>query len=133
MRIGQLGEGAFGEVFKAELTETTAGHTLKVLTAVKSLHLDSASEQARDNLLKEGALMSLFNHRNVLSLVGIVTAPRDMSVLLVTSYCENGSLLEYLQVEDRVVSMNTKLTFCAEVARGLDYISTRRVVKAPVS
>jgi hypothetical protein len=128
MRIGQLGEGAFGEVFKAELTEFTAGHKLEVITAVKSLHLNSASEQSRNNLLKEGALMGLLHHRNVLSLVGVVTAPRDMSVLLVTAYCENGSLIEYLQITKRVVSMNTKLTFCAEVARGMDYVSARRVV-----
>ena len=71
---------------------------------------------------------ALFDHRNVLSLIGVITAPRDMPTLLVLAYCDSGSLLDYVQAQGEVTNTFTKLTFCAEVAQGMEYIASRRVV-----
>eukprot|EP00040_Diaphanoeca_grandis_P036065 m.228619 g.228619 ORF g.228619 m.228619 type:complete len:1687 (+) comp33543_c0_seq1:183-5243(+) len=127
LRLDQIGQGNFSEIFKGELSESHHGQTLKVLVAVKASNSKS-SEIARENLLKEAALVALFDHRNVVSLLGVVTTPRDLSTLLLLAYCDNGSLLKFLTSVATAPPMHSKLTFCAEVARGMDYISARRVV-----
>ena len=71
---------------------------------------------------------ALFDHRNVVSLIGVITAPRDMPTMLVLAYCDNGSLLDHVQVQGEETNASTKLTFCAEVAQGMEYIASRRVV-----
>ena len=48
--------------------------------------------------------------------------------MIVLGYCENGSVLEYMQKRKKI-SLQTKLTFCAEVAQGLEYLSARKVVR----
>ena len=73
-------------------------------------------------------VQALFDHRNVLSLIGVITAPRDMPTLLVLAYCDNGSLLDHVQAHGKETNASTKLTFCAEVAQGMEYIASRRVV-----
>ena len=73
-------------------------------------------------------VQALFDHRNVLSLIGVITAPRDMPTLLVLAYCDNGSLLDHVQDQGEETNASTKLTFCAEVAQGMEYIASRRVV-----
>ena len=73
-------------------------------------------------------VQALFDHRNVLSLIGVITAPRDMPTLLVLAYCDNGSLLNHVQAQGKEINASTKLTFCAEVAQGMEYIASRRVV-----
>ena len=74
-------------------------------------------------------VQALFDHRNVLSLIGVITAPRDMPTLLVLAYCDNGSLLDHVQDQGEETNASTKLTFCAEVAQGMEYIASRRVVR----
>lgn len=57
--------GNFGEVFKATLT---IGSGFPITTAVKTLK--TADTDARSELLREAALMALFNHKNVVSMIG---------------------------------------------------------------
>eukprot|EP00040_Diaphanoeca_grandis_P027124 m.153705 g.153705 ORF g.153705 m.153705 type:complete len:2258 (+) comp30843_c0_seq3:182-6955(+) len=126
----EMGSGKFTDVFKGELSEIQQDLTLKVIVAVKSTRSSHSSqeEEARNTLLKEAALLALFDHRNIISLIGVVTAPRDMSVMIVQSFCDNDSVLHYLTTSGADASIQTKLTFCAEVARALEYISARRVI-----
>ena len=52
-----------------------------------------------------------------------------MPVMLVLAYCDNGSLHEYVRTQGEETSTSIKLTFCAEVAQGMEYIASRRVVR----
>eukprot|EP00040_Diaphanoeca_grandis_P029880 m.175857 g.175857 ORF g.175857 m.175857 type:complete len:1282 (+) comp31832_c1_seq5:147-3992(+) len=132
LRLDAIGHGNFSDVFKGVLSEGRDGSILKVVVAVKVCHTKS-TELAREDLLKEAALMVFFHHRNVLSLIGVITKPRDMPPLLVLQYCENKSLLHFLTNAQGTISIQTKLTFCAEIARGLEYISSRRVIHRDVA
>ena len=51
-----------------------------------------------------------------------------MPTMLVLAYCDNGSLLDHVQDQGEETNASTKLTFCAEVAQGMEYIASRRVV-----
>ena len=52
-----------------------------------------------------------------------------MPAMLVLEHCDNGSLLDYIHKHVLDTATSTKLTFCAEVAQGLEHISSLRVVK----
>ena len=63
----ELGEGAFGTVYKGKWMGSTQG---AVQVAVKSLH--SQEEENRYKLLKEAAIMGQFNHPYVVKLYGVI-------------------------------------------------------------
>ena len=52
-----------------------------------------------------------------------------MPVMLVLAYCDNGSLLDYVRTQGEATNTVDKLTFCAEVAQGMEFIASRRVVR----
>ena len=62
-------------------------HLRSPISAVSNIQV---SDEGRETLLKEAALTALFNHDNVVKLVGVVTAPRTMPPMLILEYYENG-------------------------------------------
>lgn len=77
LRLALLGEGNFGEVYKATFTAGGRG-SVALTAAVKTLKTTESS--ARVELLREAAFMALFEHPNLVSIIGVVTAPRNMPV-----------------------------------------------------
>jgi serine/threonine protein kinase len=71
-----FGGGARLQVYKA--THKASGHGITINVAVKTLKTADAS--ARTGLLQEAALMALLDHKNLVSMIGIVTVPRAMPV-----------------------------------------------------
>eukprot|EP00040_Diaphanoeca_grandis_P029878 m.175813 g.175813 ORF g.175813 m.175813 type:complete len:1446 (+) comp31832_c1_seq1:205-4542(+) len=132
LRLDDIGFGNSSTVFKGLLSERRHGHTYKTVVAVKCCNMKS-TDKTRENLLKEAALTALFDHRNVLSLIGVLTSPRNLPAFMVLPYCDNGSLHQYLLESSGGVPIHTKLTFCAEIARGLAYIAARRVIHRDVA
>ena len=113
-----LGEGNFGEVSKAILTETAGlpGY----IVAVKVLKENVDATSAREQFLSEASLMAQFSHDNVTRLIGVVTIGEPMLVIL--EYCENGSLDVYLEKYDTVFPMLMK--FSVDCAGGMAYLAS---------
>jgi len=84
LRLEVIGTGNFSEVHKATVTSAS----VQRLAAVKMLK--SGDSDARADLLREAALMALFQHVNILAQIGVVTVPRNMPALLVLEFCERG-------------------------------------------
>ncbi|XP_078603583.1 uncharacterized protein LOC144877536 isoform X2 [Branchiostoma floridae x Branchiostoma japonicum] len=132
-----LGEGAFGHVVKATLTQP---ETDDVVVAVKKLK-DNEDQQARQALLRETCIMLLCgNHDNVLKLKGICF--RDGPLQLVLEYAEHGSLLHLLwtlRAEsklNRTVLVNKRHIFenmMVEVCCGLEHLASRRLVHRDIA
>ena len=74
--------------------------------------------------------MALLDHRNVLALVGVVTVPRDLPALVLLMYCEGGELLEHVKhpISPDGISTSQLLTFVAQVALGMQHISSCSIV-----
>lgn len=72
----------------------------------------------------------LGTHANIVQMIGVVeTSARSPTQLLLLEYCEHGPLEGYVQSEDaKELSTMMKLSFCADIAAGMDYLSSRRVV-----
>ncbi|KAI8491526.1 hypothetical protein Bbelb_307260 [Branchiostoma belcheri] len=132
-----LGEGAFGHVVEATLTQAEEED---VVVAVKKLK-DDDDPQARQDLLRETCIMLLCgNHDNVLGLKGICF--RDGPLQLVLEYAEHGSLLHLLwtlRAEsklNRTVLVNKRHIFenmMVEVCCGLEHLATRRLVHRDIA
>ena len=74
-----IGSGQFGNVCKGQWKKPN-GDTINV--AVKMLQ-DGASEQEKIKFLQEAAIMSQFNHSNVIKLHGVVHDETSVSILTI--------------------------------------------------
>ena len=102
-----IGEGAFGQVRKAELkVQTDTDGLVRVIIAAKmakfnhSVDDDSIGKQdAYINLVQEAALMAQFSHPNVIGLVGVCTRQLDQGkpLMLLVQYCRFGSLNSFMK------------------------------------
>ena len=128
-RITVLGEGAFGEVCLYQIDESKRGIPL-YKAAVKTVKpLPGAVAVDSEELLREAALMSAMDHRYVLALIGVVTVPRDLPALIVLQYCEGGELLDYVaQAGPAGLTTTRRLTCAAQIALGMQYMTTRNIV-----
>ncbi|XP_065833062.1 uncharacterized protein [Oscarella lobularis] len=128
-----LGSGEFGTV---ESGQWNPRRNWNVGVAVKTLK--SESERDRVKFLKEAAIMSQFNHRNVVSLYGVVTEGDPMMIVL--ELMENGDLKDYLKklsAENReafpdvspVEKVSSRLiTISREIALGMEYLASKSFV-----
>ena len=121
--VDKLGEGQFGEVHKGLLNEIVGipGY----LVAVKSVKsaIDGLEAQ-RGPMLQEAALMAQFNHRHVVSLIGVVTVGEPLLVLL--EYCEHGSLHKYL--EHTELDDFRRIQVASDCAEGMTYLAAHNFV-----
>jgi serine/threonine protein kinase len=88
----------------------------------------SATVMEKRAFMSEAALMAQFDHPNVVSLIGVCTAG-DPHVL-VLQFCENGSLLSFLQarIGKRSTPFQLKYEFMLGVAEGMTYLASLHVV-----
>jgi surface protein len=127
--LEQVGSGSFGAVWKAMLDESHATRRPEYLVAAKTV-LEGAPAEARADLMTEAAAMAqLAGHKNLVSIIGVVTSGNPL--ILVLSYCDHGSMLTHLAkcvATGKAVSMEHKLDFAAQTARGMEHLAGRRFV-----
>ncbi|GFR92288.1 trk-like receptor tyrosine kinase [Elysia marginata] len=96
--LGQVvGEGAFGQVFKGEMT--LPDYDAKTKVAVKILK-EGASREAQEDFEREVEIMSSFDHDNILKLLGIVTQGAEGNPYMIFEFMEHGDLTELLRRND---------------------------------
>ena len=120
-RVTQLGEGAFGEVHLYQVEQRGVPPYKVAAKTIKP-----GATVGRDELLKEAALTALMEHRNVVKLVGVVTAPRDLPALILLEFCDGGELL--VRLREQPMTTAKKLTYAAQIALGMQYVAARNVV-----
>ena len=73
--LTKLGEGEFGEVYKAVLKTPTGASQEVAVKVVKK----GAPQEERLKLLQEAAILGQFRHNHILHLVGVVTTDEPVS------------------------------------------------------
>eukprot|EP00036_Acanthoecidae_sp_10tr_P013007 CAMPEP_0206289608 /NCGR_PEP_ID=MMETSP0106_2-20121207/2201_1 /ASSEMBLY_ACC=CAM_ASM_000206 /TAXON_ID=81532 /ORGANISM="Acanthoeca-like sp., Strain 10tr" /LENGTH=210 /DNA_ID=CAMNT_0053720161 /DNA_START=27 /DNA_END=656 /DNA_ORIENTATION=+ len=117
-QMWKVGEGNFGEVFRALLTEPFSPPSP---VAVKTLK-DANSTDAVAEFFAEALILAQFNDQNVLGLIGIVT--ETTPPMLILEYCDYGdlkSLLDKLRQEEFFL-------LAYQVVAGMMHIVDRGVV-----
>ncbi|XP_053397738.1 proto-oncogene tyrosine-protein kinase ROS-like isoform X2 [Mercenaria mercenaria] len=129
-----LGSGAFGEVFEGiakNIINESSGDTR---CAVKTLR-KSASDQEKEEFLKEALLMSNFHHEHILSLLGVCLDNDPQFIIL--ELMEGGDLLSFMracrltsiQNQSRAeLSLTDLVKICVHVASGCKYLEDMHFV-----
>ncbi|KAL6333082.1 hypothetical protein AAG906_028265 [Vitis piasezkii] len=107
-----IGQGAFGPVYKAQLSN---GETV----AVKVLATDS--KQGKREFQAEILLLGRLHHRNLVNLVGYSADKGQL--MLVYVYMSNGSLASHLYGQKHEpLSWDSRVSIALDVARGMEYL-----------
>lgn len=126
--VDRIGGGAFGEVWKGTLDESSAKAGVPAyLVAIKTVKADAGSA-AEDELLTEATLMAQVPlHPNLVSIVGVIT--RGQPLMLVVSYCEGGSLQSFLRaIDTSQVTPAVRIRIGAHITDGMAFLGAHRFV-----
>uniref|UniRef100_A0A8W8J0U6 Tyrosine-protein kinase receptor n=1 Tax=Magallana gigas TaxID=29159 RepID=A0A8W8J0U6_MAGGI len=126
-----LGSGAFGEVFEGVAKNILDDNSGKTKVAVKTLR-KSASDQEKEEFLKEALLMSNFKHDHILGLLGVCLDNDPQFIIL--ELMEGGDLLSFLRanrpsaVSSVYLTLADLMKICVHVARGCTYLEEMHFV-----
>ncbi|CAH0549358.1 unnamed protein product [Brassicogethes aeneus] len=113
--LEELGEGAFGKVYKGELKTKN----IKSYVAVKSLK-ENASAKTQADFQREIELISELKHPNIICLLGVVVKQEPMCMLF--EFMSEGDLHEYLIAnspsEGRCLTHDQFLHIAIQIAQG---------------
>eukprot|EP00035_Acanthoeca_spectabilis_P013798 m.259057 g.259057 ORF g.259057 m.259057 type:complete len:1084 (+) comp15973_c0_seq8:214-3465(+) len=133
----KLGAGQFGEVWQAtmkhrvhlssERASRPAMHSVatEFQVAVKTL-IDTDSEMARGEFLREAAISWTFRDPNVIEMFGVVT--QGYPLLLILELCPNGELKSYLEREFSDHSAGRLFELMHGIARGMAHLASHHFV-----
>lgn len=118
----ELGHGEFGSVCEGIYRNSTTGSELKV--AVKTLKTATA-EDSKVRFLKEAAIMSQFNHPNIVRLIGVCLEPPSEPILILLEYMHLGSLQSYLESPTIKFQLEqlTLVRMALDIGAGMVYLS----------
>nr|CAI5834444.1 unnamed protein product [Callosobruchus analis] len=123
--LEELGEGAFGKVYKGELKTKTG----KTFVAVKSLK-ENASAKTLADFQREIELISELKHPNIICLLGVVMKQEPMCMLF--EYMSEGDLHEFLIAnspeEGKCLTHDQFLDIAIQIAQGMEYLSGNHYV-----
>lgn len=107
--VEELGEGAFGKVYKGELTQPNGE---KIFVAVKALK-ENASVKTQADFRREIELISDLKHDNIVCILGVVLKEEPLCMLF--EYMAQGDLHEFL-IANAPIDTNNMCTPSSSVA-----------------
>ncbi|XP_077974656.1 epidermal growth factor receptor-like isoform X3 [Styela clava] len=117
-----LGSGAFGAVYKAIWTPMhIEDQTIKIAVAVKQLKTFSNNNEIVD----EAHVMASVNSPYLIRLLGMCLTEQ---VALITQLMPLGSLLEYVRDNKDNIGSRHMLTWCTQIAKGMQYLEEKHMV-----
>jgi serine/threonine protein kinase len=131
--LEEVGRGQFGAVWKAMLRKGASAGQPEIQVAVKIAldpSTDALAATATEDLATEAMMMAqLQEHRNVVSIIGVVTSGKPF--MLVLAYCDHGCVQNYLKkrfVQGMTVPAAHKIDFAAQTARGMAHLSKHHII-----
>lgn len=126
--VEELGEGAFGKVYKGELTQTTGE---RIYVAVKALK-ENASAKTQADFRREIELISDLKHDNIVCILGVVLKEEPLCIMF--EYMSEGDLHEFLISHAPNDSAPGRLNptqflhICLQICDGMEYLASHHYV-----
>eukprot|EP01137_Pigoraptor_chileana_P024785 Opistho-2@93286 len=124
-----IGEGEFGEVYRAEVEVKGGQPTIAAVKTFKVTSLASADavRSARSAFLGEiDLLRTVPKHRHVIELLGVCT--QGDPNCMVMEYAEHGDARHYVQQYGKELSAVDLLCFCIDIARGMEHLANSQII-----
>ena len=136
--VQELGEGAFGKVYKGELVCYPSDNAITKV-AIKTLK-ENAAPKVQGDFRREVDLMTDLKHPNIVCLIGVCVREEPMCMLF--EYMTHGDLHEYLimhsphsdvSVSDdegtqQVLGHGDMLYIASQIAAGMEYLASHHFV-----
>ncbi|CAH8387411.1 unnamed protein product [Eruca vesicaria subsp. sativa] len=123
----QIGEGGFGNVYKATINNLTGGDSPSIPLTVAIKRLKQQSQQGHKQWLAEVQLLGVVNHPNVVRLLGYCS--EDTERLLVYELMSNLSLEDHLFTRRTpALPWKQRLEIMLGAAQGLAYLHEIQVI-----
>lgn len=115
--IKDIGQGAFGRVFKAKAPSIggISKHDEEMFVAVKMLKED-ASNDLQTDFEREASLMAEFNHPNIVKFLGVCAIGKPMCLLF--EFMSKGDLNDYLRMCSPEMYINLRKHRTIELCEG---------------
>ncbi|XP_058984044.1 atrial natriuretic peptide receptor 2 isoform X2 [Musca domestica] len=133
----KLGDGAFGTVYGGEAFIPAEGWTA---VAVKTLKTGASTEDRLD-FLSEAQAMKLFNHKNIVKLLGVCLQSEPIYTIM--EFMLYGDLKTYLLArrhlvnekisDDSDISSKRLTMYAVDVAKGLAYLAQQKYVHRDIA
>ncbi|XP_024080556.1 tyrosine-protein kinase transmembrane receptor Ror-like isoform X2 [Cimex lectularius] len=125
--VQELGEGAFGKVYKGEIIGTGEQ---PLMVAIKTLK-ENASAKTMADFKREVDLMCELRHENIVCLIGVCLSREPLSMLF--EFMPKGDLHEFLiahspHSSDNHLSQADLLTMAIHIAAGMEYLCSHHYV-----
>ncbi|GAB0087759.1 Tyrosine-protein kinase transmembrane receptor Ror [Sergentomyia squamirostris] len=124
--VEELGEGAFGKVYKGELSQANGE---KIFVAVKALK-ENASAKTQGDFKREIELISDLRHDNIVCILGVVLKEEPLCMLF--EYMTQGDLHEFLignsPNEGKNLTQLQFLNIAMQICDGMEYLSGHHYV-----
>ncbi|GMT26681.1 hypothetical protein PFISCL1PPCAC_17978, partial [Pristionchus fissidentatus] len=114
------------------------------LTAVKMLHENADAYAERDFRAEIDIMQKIGYHERLVNILACVTSSDP--VLLITEYCSNGDLLDFMRHRkiymmenpqsldtSKFITIKNQIMFAIQVAYGLEYLSTRGFIHRDIA
>ena len=115
--LALIGNGSFGKVSK--------GRYNSEIVAIKQLHPQRYSEQAKISFRKEALLMKELGHPRVLVYRGYFENDQDIGIVM--EYMENGSLLDAIERKLQF-PQDTIISIAYDIASGMNYLHLKNIL-----
>ncbi|ESO83096.1 hypothetical protein LOTGIDRAFT_223090 [Lottia gigantea] len=116
--VGELGDGAFGKVYKAENKES------KLLAALKQVEIKS--EEDLEDFIVEINILAECKHHNVVGLHEAFYKDGNLSMFI--EFCEGGALDSIMVDLEKPLSEDQIRYVCHEMCEGLVYLHDNKVI-----
>lgn len=124
--LEELGEGAFGKVYKGQLLQP---NKTTITVAIKALK-ENASVKTQQDFKREIELISDLKHQNIVCILGVVLNKEPYCMLF--EYMANGDLHEFLisnsPTEGKSLSQLEFLQIALQISEGMQYLSAHHYV-----
>uniref|UniRef100_A0A0A9Z5Y9 Tyrosine-protein kinase receptor n=2 Tax=Lygus hesperus TaxID=30085 RepID=A0A0A9Z5Y9_LYGHE len=125
--IQELGEGAFGKVYKGEIVGTGDE---PLLVAIKTLK-ENASAKTTSDFRREVDLMCELRHENIVCLLGVCLSREPLSMLF--EFMPKGDLHEFLithspHATEHPLNQSDLLKMAVHISSGMEYLCSHHYV-----
>jgi hypothetical protein len=111
-RLERIGAGGYGEVYRARYRDMSV--------AMKVLRVPANDSMMRE-FEREIKFMQTVRHPNIVLFLG-AGRTSDGSPFLISEFVSRGSLRDLLDDYSQVLSVNRKVTFCLDIAHGMNFL-----------